>query len=74
MTPELEPIKQRYVHFYRYRANKAALAKLEKKFLATPTTDIALELAERRGFLRWLLKIVELFDARQNDQFLPGID
>jgi hypothetical protein len=72
MTPELEPIKQRYVHFY--RANKTALAKLEKKYLARPTTDLALELAERRGFLRGLLKIVELFEVRQGDQFLPGID
>lgn len=67
---ELEPIKKKLENVY--RANKAKLASIEKRFLdSPPTQELRDELKEQSGVLKGLLKAVAVIEGRMGDQELP---
>ena len=70
---QLEIAKQRAFRFY--RNHKVYLAKLEKQYLETPTSDLRDQCAERRGILRGIELCWDAIEERINDnefQFSPA--
>lgn len=66
---ELAKAKQRAM--VSYRNQKRYLARIEKKLLETPTHDLALEVAERKGILKGILLCWDAIEERMNDNLLP---
>jgi len=66
---ELEPIKKRLESFY--RANKAKLTKVERKYLDTPTQDLRDEVMKAQGALIGIKKAAEVIENRMADPQIP---
>lgn len=69
---ELQPVLDRLTTAY--RSGKRSLARIEKKFLETPSRDLEIEVVRSQGVLKGILKAIDLVQERLGDNWLPGLD
>lgn len=68
---ELKRARDRAFSFY--RNHKRYLARIEKRCIETPTPELQLECAERRGILRGIQLCWDAIEKINDDTTIPGL-